>query len=75
VRRGIDTTALLRRASMPAAGAGPNPSADEALRLADEFPGVTAGAIDWVRFGQQLRHDLGWDDTYPAEPDFPELRG
>ncbi len=27
-----------------------------------------------MRFGQLLRHELGWDDKYPAYPDFPEAR-
>ncbi len=25
-------------------------------------------AVDWVLFGQLLRHELGWDATYPAQP-------
>ena len=28
-------------------------------------------AVDWVCFGQLLRHELGWDDSYPQHP----LRG
>jgi len=32
-----------------------------------ESAGGAAG-IDWIRFGQLLRHELGWDETYPAYP-------
>ncbi|BBZ37403.1 hypothetical protein [Mycobacterium conspicuum] len=24
--------------------------------------------VDWVRFGQILCHELGWDDSYPRHP-------
>ena len=30
-----------------------------------------ATAVDWVRFGQLLRQQLGWD-AYPAAPDGPD---
>jgi hypothetical protein len=49
-------------------------SVDQAAQLAEVFPGAKASPIDWIRFGQLRRHELGWDDTYPAYPDFPELR-
>lgn len=65
-------TALMRQASMPAA---------ETDNMVIEWMGrVTAGTgaittgIDWVRFGTLLRSRLGWDDSYPAFPDFPEAR-
>ena len=25
-------------------------------------------AVDWLKFGQLLRHELGWDDSYPERP-------
>jgi hypothetical protein len=24
--------------------------------------------VDWVRFGRLLRHELGWDASYPEDP-------
>jgi hypothetical protein len=69
-RQGIDIKPLMYPASMPAAEAD-NPFLDS---LADVVPGIEHRAMDWVRFGQLLRHEIGWDDTYPAYPDFPEAR-
>jgi hypothetical protein len=34
-----------------------NPDADAKLE-----------SLDYLRFGQLLRHELGWDDTYPDRP-------
>ncbi|MGP4054168.1 hypothetical protein ACTWP6_04985 [Mycobacterium sp. 4D054] len=68
---GIDSAALMRQASMPAAEAGV-PFLDDLARHTP--PGAVARGIDWIHFGHLLRHELGWDDTYPALPDFPELR-
>jgi hypothetical protein len=70
-RTDIDPHTLLQQASMPAAEAD-DPFLDQLAR--NTPPGATAHGIDWVRFGQLLRHELGWDDTYPAFPNFPELR-
>jgi hypothetical protein len=61
-RADIDTLPLMMQATASAA------EADAA------HPGVDHGAIDWIRFGELLRHLLGWDDSYPAYPDFPEAR-
>ena len=70
-RPDIDIHGLMRLASMPAAEAD-TPLLD---RLAKNTPtGAHVSGMDWVRFGQLLRHELGWDDTYPAFPDFPEAR-
>ena len=66
--RGIDTRPLMRQASMPVAESD-NQFLEE---LATVVPAVKG--IDWVRFGQLLRHELGWCETYPPHPDFPELR-
>lgn len=64
----FNATALLQQAMMPAAEMVDDiPWLDW---LVENVPGV--GAIDWIRFGELLRHELGWDDTYPAYPDFPE---
>lgn len=73
-RRGIDTLAFIRQSAMLAAEADPAPSVDRAARLAGELPGARALAVDWIRLGQLLCHELGWDDTYPSHPDFPEIR-
>jgi hypothetical protein len=70
-KRGIATTPLLYPASIPAAEAD-NEIGDWLAK--HPVPGVEHRATDWVRFGQLLRHELGWDDTYPAFPDFPETR-
>lgn len=69
--RGISTSDLMTQATMPAVEAD-SPTLDH---LAGYMPeGATMRALDWVRFGQLLRSRLGWDDTYPAYPDFPEAR-
>lgn len=73
-RRYIDVQALLRQAAMAAAEADPHPSVDAATQQASQMPGARALAVDWIRLGALLRHELGWDDTYPPLPDFPELR-
>jgi hypothetical protein len=73
-RRGdIDILPLMTQSSMPAAEAA-TPFIDWMPKNVGDVPGVEHRAIDWVRFGQLLRLMLGWDDTYPAYPDFPEAR-
>jgi hypothetical protein len=71
-QRDIKITKLMDQAIMHAA------EEDSAIldRLAalPAPPGIRHWAIDWVPFGALLRHQLGWDDTYPAFPDFPEAR-
>lgn len=69
--RGELVRQLMLAATMPAVEAG-TPIMDWRAALPDGGNG--ARAMDWVRFGQLLRHELGWDDTYPAYPDFPEAR-
>ncbi len=49
------------------------PMADEAQKRGiDPMPLTLASMelaeVNWVRFGQLLRDELGWDDTYPARP-------
>lgn len=70
-KRSIATALLLSPASMPAAEAD-NEIGDWLAK--HPVPGIEHRAVDWVRFGQLLRHELGWDNTYPAYPDFPEAR-
>jgi len=71
-RGGINIGAMMQSATMPAAEAD-SPSLSWLSRLAPA-PDATMRALDWVRFGQLLRAELGWDDTYPDLPDFPEAR-
>lgn len=59
---------LIQQATMPAAEVV---DADHPVRRAFEgiqTPGVVHGAIDWIRFGQLLRQELGWTD-YPEYPE------
>jgi len=46
------------------------PSAAEANRLFAASQRDRVGGVDWVRLGQLLRHQLGWDD-YPVGPPSP----
>ncbi|MEU4287810.1 hypothetical protein AB0E63_06275 [Kribbella sp. NPDC026596] len=68
--REIDIMSLMSAATMPAAEAD-DPWLD---KLQSYAPSGALRGIAWVRFGQLLRHELGWDDTYPAFPDYPEIR-
>ena len=63
--RQLDTTALIRQASMPAAEMDWGELGDPTAIFAD-IPGVRL-AIDWIRFGQVLRAELGWLG-YPDQP-------
>jgi hypothetical protein len=69
--RGIAIMPLMDQAKMPArevdwqAAGGWNPAM---LMPEDEYPGVRHWAIDWIRFGELLRTELGWDHY----PEFPE---
>ena len=60
-----ETQKLMWQASMPAAEST-NPHAEWRAKNAPE--GAAIVAIDWVRFGYLLRHQLGWDDSYPDHP-------
>ena len=71
-RSDIDGEGLMWQASMPAAEADAPWIEQEARRSIT--PEGKGSAVDWVRFGELLRQRLGWDDTYPAYPDFPETR-
>ena len=71
-KRDIDILPLLGQASMPAAEAD-TPFLNW-LTKQDFPPDMQMRGIDWVRFGQVLCHELGWCETYPAFPDFPEAR-
>ncbi len=61
-KRGIDIKPLMMQASMPAAEAY-IPVFD--LMARDCPPGVVRAAVDWVRFGELLCEELGWDVVYP----------
>ena len=63
--RGIDTTSLMAQASMPAAEAVDLPWSQF---LQEALPDARHSAIDWIRFGELLRDELGWDN-YPQWPE------
>ena len=63
--RAIDTTPLMRASTMPAVEAA-SPKIDGLASLMPE--GAELRAIDWVRYGRLLRHELGWESTYPEHP-------
>jgi hypothetical protein len=55
---------LMREASMPAREAD-NEFLDALVQTAPENAGLRG--IDWIRFGQLLRDELGWE-KYPEVP-------
>lgn len=57
--------ALIGQATMPAAEAD-TPYHNWADKHVDGS-GVTTAALDWIRYGQLLRAELGWDH-YPEAP-------
>ena len=70
--RGIDTEAL-RSQAFPAGG---SPAVHDLFseRVKESESEVRVLTLDWVRFGQLLREALGWENSYPAVPKFPESR-
>ncbi|OBI33762.1 hypothetical protein [Mycobacterium sp. E2238] len=60
-QRDVDIKSLMTQATMPAAETS-DPAIEAMAHLDPEVRG-----IDWVRFGELLRRELGWD-TYPADP-------
>jgi len=64
-RRSLEIAPFLYAASMPAAEA----ATAWGDWLAALGPADGMRAVEWVRFGRLLRHELGWDDTYPDHPD------
>ncbi len=72
-KRGIDTPLLMHQSKMPAAEADSPPGGllGDIVSSGMLPPSARLWALDWVRFGQLLRRELGWD-TYPAYPEFPE---
>jgi hypothetical protein len=74
-RTDIDLWAIVQQATVPSAEVpDPEHRSDVEARLG-EWPDLPADevrvAVDWVKMGQLLRHELGWDDSYPEHP----LRG
>ncbi len=63
--RSIDILTLVSAATMPAVEAD-SPQIDALASMMPE--GADLRAVDWVRFGRLLRHELGWDSTYPDHP-------
>lgn len=63
---------MMLRCMFPAAEAD-NPLLDAIDKMVDGDSGVHVAAMDWVRYGQLLRHELGWGDTYPVCPPSDEV--
>jgi hypothetical protein len=64
----IDTTSLMARATMPAVEADQTPMMQFIQRA---VPDGRHSVIDWIRFGELLREELGWAN-YPKRPE-PEF--
>ncbi len=62
----IDVWQLMHQATKPLTKV-PEPDLAERLGGWPDVPDLTL-AVDWVKFGQLLRHELGWDATYPERP-------
>lgn len=69
--RGIDTDAL-RDQAFPQADASHHDLFVKRIWESDSE--VRSVELDGVRYGQLLIQALGWENSYPAVPDFPELR-
>jgi hypothetical protein len=77
--QGIDLHPLIDQAKMPAREVDWEAEGEGKARIhkmMEDTPGVAAGAIDWIRYGQLLREKLGWTDypEWPA-PSFHPPRG
>jgi hypothetical protein len=78
----IDLWAIVEQASVPLAegsglrlgcsGWGTEHRSENVEARLEEWPDLPADevrlAVDWVCFGQLLRHELGWDANYPERP-------
>ncbi len=63
--RHIEILSFVSAATMPAVEAD-SPEIDALAGMMPE--GADLRAVDWVRFGRLLRHELHWDNTYPDHP-------
>ena len=63
--RHIEVLSLVSASTMPAVEAD-SPHIDALVGMMPE--GADLRAVDWVRFGRLLRHELRWDNTYPDCP-------
>ena len=68
-RPGIDLWAVMEEATLPL----PQAAASTVAERLGGWPEVAylMLLVDWLKFGQLLRHELGWDNSYPEHP----LRG
>lgn len=69
--RSVDTTSLLMQASMPAQEVDWTALGkfDPAVLAPDgEHHGIQHRGVDWIRFGQLLREEIGWS-WYPEWPE------
>jgi hypothetical protein len=71
-RTDIDLWAIVERATVRVAeGSETEHRSDVSIDLGEwpDLPGQEVRlVVDWVRFGQLLRHELGWDASYPEDP-------
>lgn len=70
VTAGVDVKPLMTQAIMPAAEADFAPDEMTAVAAMAGVEGLRHGAIDWIRFGELLREQLGWFH-YPEQPPSP----
>jgi hypothetical protein len=71
----IDLWAIVQQATIPLAEGSElrcSGSLTEHRSDVEEWPDLPVAevrlAVDWVKMGQLLRHELGWDDSYPEHP-------
>jgi hypothetical protein len=62
----LDLWQLMKQASKPLPQV-PESDLPERLGGWPDAPDLTL-AVDWVLFGQLLRHELGWNAIYPEHP-------
>lgn len=67
-RPDINAFTLTMRALMPMREAPDSWLRSFVLSAVPSDSGATPMAVDWIRFGQILRHELGWSDWYPEVP-------
>ncbi len=68
----IDLWVIVERATVQMAEGSESERRSEVSPHLGEWPDLPGAevrlVVDWVRFGQLLRHELGWDASYPEDP-------
>jgi hypothetical protein len=65
-------TEPLRDQAFPQADASPPVHDLFVKHIRESDSEVRSVELDYVRYGQLLREALGWENSYPAVPPFPE---